>query len=326
MMVSNFQDIENIAVPLPITSKTREIAHEFAAQQATKLKAEQVLYNTLAILTVQSYLQMLGIATDLFNSDSWNLVMRTCDDVADLNILNLGKLECRPLKSSDTTCHIPMEVWDLRLGYVVVKIDDSLKKAALLGFVSQVGTEELAITNLSPIEALIDRLDDLRLSTTNSTVVNLGEWFNNIFTAGWSTVESILNSEQLTVGWGFRNTELSPENSSEMKEVNNNVQRAKLIDLGIQLGDRQVVLLVELTPEDNGNIVVSLQIHPRPGDVYVPEALILKVIESSGEVFMQAQARSQDNFIQLQFSGQAQELFTVQIILNGAELTEQFQL
>ncbi len=326
MMVSNFQDIENIAVPLPITSKTREIAREFAAQQATELKAEQVLYNTLAILTVQSYLQMLGIATDLFNSDSWNPIMRTCDDVADLNILNLGKLECRPLKSSATSCYIPMEVWDLRLGYVMVKIDDSLKKAALLGFVPQVATEELAIANLSPIEALIDRLDDLRVLATNSTVVNLGEWFNHIFTTGWSTVESILNPEQLTAAWGFRNTELSPENSSEIKRVNNNVQRAKLIDLGIQLGARQVVLLVELTPEDSGSIGVILQIHPSPGDAYLPEALILKVIESSGEVFMQAQARSQDNFIQLQFSGRAQELFTVQIILNGAELTEQFQL
>ncbi len=326
MMVSNFQDLENIAVPLPITSKTREIAREFAAQQATELKAKQVLYNTLAILTVQSYLQMLGIATDLFNSDSWNPIMRTCDDVADLDILNLGKLECRPLKSSDTSCHIPMEVWDLRLGYVVVKIDDSLKKAALLGFVPQVATEELAITNLSPMEALIDRLDDLRVSTTNSTAVNLGEWFNHIFTAGWSTVESILNPEQLTVAWGFRNTELSPENSSEIKGVNNNVQRAKLIDLGIQLGARQVVLLVEITPEDNGSIGVILQIHPRPGDAYLPEGLMLKVIESSGEVFMQAQARSQDNFIQLQFSGRSQELFTVQIILNNAELTEQFQL
>lgn len=325
-MVFNFQDIENIAVPLPITSKTREIAREFAAQQATELKAEQVLYNTLAILTVQSYLQMLGIATDLFNSDSWNPIMRTCDDVADLDILDLGKLECRPLKSSDTSCHIPMEVWDLRLGYVVVKIDDSWKKAALLGFVPQVATEELTITNLSPMEALIDRLDDLRLSTANSTVVNLGEWFNHIFTAGWLTVESILNPEQLTAAWGFRNTELSPENSSEIKEVNNNVQRAKLIDLGIQLGTCQVVLLVEIIPEDSGGIGVSLQIHPRPGDAYLPEALILKVIESSGQVFMQAQARSQDNFIQLQFTGQSQELFTVQIILNNAELTEQFQL
>ena len=119
MMVANYQDVENIAISLPITTENREIAHNFAAQQATKQKAEQVLYNTLAVLIVQSYLKMLGIATDLLKSDSWNPIMRVCDDVADLNISDLGKLECRPLKNSDTSCHIPMEVWDLRLGYVV---------------------------------------------------------------------------------------------------------------------------------------------------------------------------------------------------------------
>lgn len=326
MMVDNFQNIENIAVPLPITSEVREIAHSFAAGQATKQKAEQILYNTLAVLTVKSYLEMLGIATDLPSSDSWNPIMRTCDDVADLNISNLGKLECRPLKNSDTNCHIPMEVWDLRLGYVVVKIDNSFKKAALLGFVPQVATEKLAITHLTPIEALIDHLHDLKASTANSAVVNLEQWLNNIFTAGWLTVESLLNSEQLTTAWGFRNAQMSPENSSESEETKNSIQRAKLIDLGIQLGNRQVVLLVEINPEDTGSIAVTLQVHPSPNTVYLPETLMLKVIESSGEVFMQAQARSQDNFIQLQFSGQPKEHFTVQIILNDADLTEQFKL
>lgn len=324
-MVANLQDIENIAIPLPITSETREIAHNFAAQQTTKQKAEQVLYNTLAVLTVQSYLEMLGIATDLPNSDSWNSVMQACDDVADLDIVDLGKLECRPLKSSDTSCHIPMEVWDLRLGYVAVRIDDSLKQAELLGFVRKVATEELAISDLEPVEALIDRLHDLRASSANSPV-NLKQWLNNIFTPSWSTVESLLKPEQLTTAWGFRNTKLLASNSEELEKINNSVRRAKLIDLGIQLRDRQVVLLVEITPEENGSTAVTLQIHPSPTDAYLPETLVLKVIESSGEVFMQAQARSRDNFIQLQFSGQSQESFIVKIVLDKAELTEQFQL
>ena len=326
-MVDNLQDIENIAISLPITSKNREIAHNFAAEQATKQKAEQVLYNTLAVLTVQSYLEMLGIATDLLKSDSWNPIMRTCDNVADLNILNLGKLECRPVKNSETSCHIPMEVWDLRLGYVVVEIDRSWKKGALLGFVREVATEELAIADLKPAEALIDRLHDLKRSTADSSMVNLEQWLNKIFTTGWLTVESLLNSEQLTTAWGFRNTQLLVENASEkkIKKINNSIQRAKLIDLGIQFGNRQVVLLVEITPEDSGSIAVTLQVHPS-NNIYLPETLILKVIESSGEVFMQAQARSRDNFIQLQFSGQPQESFTVQIILDNAKLTEQFQL
>ena len=324
-MVANPQDIDNIAVTLPITSKTKEIARSFAVQQAIAQKAEEVLYNTLAVLTVQSYLEMIGIATDLPKSDTWNRVMRTCDNVADLNVWDLGKLECRPLKSSDNSCHIPMEVWDLRLGYVVVKIDDSLKKAALLGFVPEVATEELAITDLKPIEALIDRLHDLKESAANSSLVDLKQWLNNIFTTGWSTVESLLNPEQLTPMWEFRNTQLSTENPSELEEINS-IQRAKLIDLGIHFGDRSVVLLVEITPEDNGSIAVTLQVHPNPNNTYLPETLTLKVIESSGKVFMQARARNRDNFIQLQFSGQPKEHFAVQIILDDAEITEQFQL
>jgi hypothetical protein len=324
-MVANFPDTENIALPLPITSEARAIALNFARQQTTQEKAKQVLYNTLAVLTVKSYLEMLGVATDLSNSDSWNPVMRTFDNVADLHILDLGKLECRPLQSSDTSCHIPMEVWDLRLGYVMVKIDDSFKKALLLGFIAQVASEEIAIADLQPIEALIDRLHDLRALTANSSVINLGQWLDNIFTAGWSTVESLLNPEQLIPALRFRNVE-SVDSNSEQSELTNNVQRAKLINLGIQLKDQQVVLLVDICPEENGNIAVTLQVHPSSNDTYLPETLILRVVESSGQVFMEAQARSRDNFIQLQFSGQSQELFTVQIVLDDAELTEQFQI
>lgn len=324
-MVANFQDIENIAIPLPITLENRAIAHNFARQQGDREKAKQVLYNTLAVLTVKSYLEMLGVATDLSNSDSWNPVMRTFDNVADLHILDLGKLECRPLQSSDTSCHIPMEVWDLRLGYVMVKIDDSFKKALLLGFIAEVAREEIAIADLQPIEALIDRLHDLRATTVDSSVINLGQWLDNIFTAGWSTVESLLNPKQLLPAWGFRNVD-SVDSNWEQSELTNNVQRAKLINLGIQLKDRPVVLLVDISPEENGSIAVTLQIHPSSNDAYLPETLILRVVESSGQVFMEAQARSRDNFIQLQFSGQSQELFTVQIVLNDAELTEHFQI
>jgi hypothetical protein len=324
-MVANFQDIENIAIPLPITAETREIAGNFARQQADREKAKQVLHNTLAVLTVKNYLEMLGVATDLSNSDSWNPVMRACDNVADLHILDLGKLECRPLQSSDTSCHIPMEVWELRLGYVMVKIDDSLKKALLLGFIAQVASEEIAVADLQPIEALIDRLHDLRTLTANSSVINLGQWLDNIFTAGWSTVESLLYPEQLIPALRFRNVE-SADFNSEQPESTNNVQRAKLINLGIQLKDRPVVLLIDITPEVNGSIAVTLQVHPSFNDAYLPETLILRVVESSGQVFMEAQARSRDNFIQLQFSGESKELFTVQIVLDDAELTEQFQI
>jgi hypothetical protein len=327
-MVVNSPDLEDIAIPLPITSENRIIARNFARQQVTQEKANQVLYNTLAVLAVKSYLEMMGVATDLSKSDSWDPVMRACDNVADLDIVDLGKLECRPLQSSDISCHIPMEVWDLRLGYVMVKIDESLKKALLLGFIAQVASEEIAITDLQPIETLIDRLHDLRTTTVDSAVINLKQWLNNIFTPGWSTVNCLLNPRQLTPAWEFRNAESVDSNSEQPNSNNesNRVQRAKLINLGIQLKNCPVVLLVDISPEENGSMAVTLQVHPSFNDVYLPETLILRVVESSGQVFMEAQARSRDNFVQLQFSGQSQELFTVQIVLDDAELTEQFQI
>lgn len=325
-MILDFQNIENIAVALPITSDSRELARIFASQQTNEQKAVQIFLNTLAILIVRNYLELLGIPTNLSNCDSWNLVMRTCDNVADLDILNLGKLECRPIRSTDSSCHIPMEVWNLRLGYVIVKIDDSLKKAELLGFAPHVTTEDLAINDLRPIEALIDHLHDLKESKVITSLVNLEQWLNNIFTEGWEAVTILLNSEQLTSVWDFRNTKLPPENDLKLPETNRSIRRAKLIDLGIQMGDRQVVLLVEITPEKSDSIAVILQVHPGSDEIYLPQALSLRVIESTGEVFMQAQSRDQDNFIQLQFSGQIGERFSVNISLEDTELTEQFQL
>ncbi|BAZ45521.1 hypothetical protein NIES4102_25450 [Chondrocystis sp. NIES-4102] len=326
-MIFNSQNIKNNALSLPITRKTRKIAQEFAAQQINKYKVERVFYNTVAVLTVKNYLEMLGIATNLAQSDSWNPIMRICDDVADLHLEDLGKIECRPLKRSDDSCYIPMDVWDFRLGYVAVEIDDNFTEAVILGFVPQIQTEYLAISDLKPIETLIDHLDYLQQNQDNTLIVNLGQWFNDLFTPAWVRVESLLNPEQLTPAWGFRNLELPPESFLPSSRIDNHsIQRAKLIDLEIQLRSHPVILLAEITPEDSGSTAVALRVYPDANHAYLPQGLSLKVIELSGEVFMQAQARSRDNFIQLQFSGETGEVFAVQIALDDAQLTEQFQI
>lgn len=325
-MIFNSQDLKNNALCLPITRKTRKIAQDFAAQQINRYKVERVFYNTVAVLTVKNYLEMLGVASNLAQSDSWNPIMRICDDVADLHLVDLGKIECRPLKRSDDSCYIPMDVWDFRLGYVAVEIDDNFTEAVILGFVPQVKTEHLATTDLKSIETLIDYLDYLQQNKDNTSIVNLGQWFNDLFTPGWVRVESLLNPEQLMPAWVFRNLELPPESfSSSSRIANHSIQRVKLIDLEIQLRSHPVVLLAEITPE-SGSTAVALRVYPDPNHAYLPQGLSLKVLELSGEVFMQAQARSRDNFIQLQFSGETGEVFAVQIALEDAQLTEQFQI
>lgn len=317
---------ENGAISLPITAQIRHIANQFAARQPTKEKAEQILLNTIAVSIVNNYLDMLGIHTDLANSDSRNPVMQLCENVADLEIVGIGKLECRPIIGNANSCHVPWEVRNLRIGYTVVRIDDSLKKAEILGFISQVTTEELSLDNLKPIEALIDRIHELKTSQVDNSLVNLGQWFNNIFETGWQNVESLFSSEQLTLAFGFRNLRLRNSNKSERAVDDDSIAKAKIVNLGVRLSDRHVILLVRLVPENNNDIGVTLQVHPQKDELTLPHTLKLRVLENADTVFLEAQAREQDNYIQLQFSGQPKEVFAVEIILDNVKFTEQFQL
>ncbi len=325
-------ELENRAIPLPITREIISVASQFASRQPTPEKAEQVRLNTIAVSVVNNYLNMLSVSTDLAGSDSWNPVMQLCENVADLNLTEIGKLECRPIKSSDFSCQVPLEVWDLRIGYVVVQIDDDQKKAAILGFTPQVASEELVIAELESPEALLDCIhtSPQAVSAPQNSLTDLGQWFNEVFETGWQTVENLLNPEQLTPAYGFRNL----GSSSDQPDSNPNeesVTRAKLIDLSVQLSDRKVVLLVKIAPEENSSannsVSVILQVLPQNDQVYLPAGLELQVLEASAQdVFMETQARGRDNYIQLQFSGQPQELFQVRISLDGVDFSEQFQL
>ena len=86
------------------------------------------------------------------------------------------------------------------------------------------------------------------------------------------------------------------------------------------------MLLVRLVPEDNDDVGVTLQVHPQKDELTLPYTLKLRVLENANTVFLEAQARERDNYIQLQFSGQPKEVFAVEIILDDVKFTEQFQL
>jgi hypothetical protein len=333
-MTNHTNNIEDFALPLPITQTARHTAEQFAIQQPTPQKAEQVRLNTLATYVVNDYLQMMGISTDLSVSDSWNPVVRMCADVADLEVTGLGRLECRPVGRHQQTCYIPSEVQSDRIGYVVVQIDDASFEARVLGFAPTVARDELAITQLSPIEDLFDHIEHLTQpvqpvvtatsasSVVRSTRVNLSQWLTNVFESGWQTIETVLNPAQPDLAFGFR----SPDSAllADLELPDAGIRRAKLIDLGLLLAGHPVALIVELQPESERRSHITLQVHPTGNQVYLPPLLQLIVLDESGLVFLEAQARSADNYIQLQFSGLPGEQFSVKIALGEASIMEDF--
>ena len=328
-MTYNTYELEDSALPLPITLAARRKAQEFASGQPTPQKAEQVRLNTLAVYAVKDYLEMMGIPCDLSIADIWNPIARLCADVADLEVTGIGRLECRPLKLHEQTCYIPPEVWLDRIGYVVVQIDESSLSATVLGFTQTANTEEVSINQLRPVEDLIDRLNQpmpIAAAPTpamaRSQQVNLSQWLANAFETGWQTVESLLNPEQPDLAFRCRGIDSAVLPDSELLDVG--VRRGKLIDLGIQVAGHPVALIIELTPETERKRSILLQVHPADNQLYLPPSLQLTVLDESGATFLEAQSRSADNYIQLQFSGVPGEQFSVRVSLGDASILQDF--
>jgi Protein of unknown function (DUF1822) len=322
--MSNYTyQLDDFALKLPISQLARRTAQEFANQQPNSHKAEQVRLNTLAVWVVNDYLEMMDIPTNLQASDSWNPIMRLCGNIADLDVPSVGRLECRPVRLHQQICSIPPETWEERVGYLVVQFDELLQEARLLGFISSVATETLPLKQLQPLEAFIDHLDQLRQSPVSS-LVNLSQWFAGIFETGWQSVESLWNVPELRPAYAFRSTETVELNTLNRPE--SITKRAKLIDLGIQIFNQPVMLIVEISPEKDQQTSIHLQLHATGNQIYLPPGVHLTVLDSSGAVFLDAQSRKADNYIQLQFRGEPTEQFSVRVAINDTNITEHFRI
>ena len=352
-MISQQKSLE-----IPITRRALATAEQFASQQPHSQQQEQTRLNTLAVWAVRDYLELMNIETELEASDSWNPVVRLCEDVADLMVQGLGKLECRPLlpdTENKGVCHLPPEVWEERIGYIVVEIDRSRKKATLLGFSPVAKNGQLLLNELQSLTDLLQHLESLK-----QPQVQLGQWFDNIFPPVWQEIEAIFplesestispQSEQRSLrspGWldrladrgkqiwqdlsGAESMELQSAGAfRSLKKVNNllpecELMRAKLIDLGVQLGSQTVVLLLALTQESDRKLRLVVQMHPVGGEEYLPANLKLALLTESGETLQSVTARTQDRGMQLKpFKILQDTNFQLQITLDDLSLTETF--
>ncbi|MFW6296224.1 MAG: DUF1822 family protein [Halothece sp.] len=313
MVYSGF-NIHNFSLPMAIRSEAREIAQTVALQQPNRQKAEQVYFNTLAVLIVKDYLEWMEIPTNVAASDSWNPIMRLCENVADLSITNVGRLECRPVLENASTCYIPPETWEDRVGYVAVQLASSMKEAAILGFVERVNSPEFPLSQLQPIEALLSHLENLS-QVSFSPITALSQWLEGVFEESWQTVSDIFGADAINLAYSFRTASRIGEGE---------IQRAKLIDLGMQLQRQPFALLISVTPEGE-RVAVRVQLHPATEESFLPANVQLRLLTDTGEVLEEVRSRLSDDYIQLpRFRGHSGERFRIQVALDAASVTEDF--
>ncbi|MEO0376086.1 MAG: DUF1822 family protein [Cyanobacteria bacterium P01_A01_bin.17] len=308
--------VEDQSLVLPITTAARQMAAAFSAQQATPDKAQQVRLNTLAVWVTHDYLQMMGIPCNLDAGDSWNPVVRTCSNVADLEVAASGRLECRPVQAHEDVCYLPPEVWVDRIGYLVVQISENLRQARLLGFTPTVAAEYLQLDQLRPLESLLAHLSEFSLDppAIKSPWTQLELWFSGLFADGWQPADALLCQSQPALS--FRRAE-----KIDVQIIEGQVQRAKLLSL--RPDQSPVVLVLDCKPGQEQRLF-CVQVHPLASDAHLPADLQLVVFDEGAEPVLGARSRSADDYIQLQFSGHRGERFSLKVMLGDFSVTEQF--
>jgi hypothetical protein len=345
---------ETPLLTVPLGREAHTLAEQFAAQQATPQKGKQVYLNTLAVYAVHSYLKWLQIETDLSQGDSWHPGLQGVFDVADLVLPGVGKIECRPVLPGETTFVVPPPLTDNRIGYVAVQFSERLDEVQLLGFCPatvssdlseqftssadapnvanaalSLSQQQFAIANLQPLDDLLDYIpetvDEVVVPTANNISVNLSRWIENTFEAGWQTLEALFSTEALTPAFSIRSTQQLNEINVDNPAIS--VTAGKLIDLGMQLAGHPVVLIVTLSSaEPEEEMDIRLRVYPTGSQTYLPAELKLLVLDDSGIPVpeLEATARSADNWIQLELSGQLGEQFSVKVAFGDVSLTENF--
>jgi DNA-binding Xre family transcriptional regulator len=111
--------------------------------------------------------------------------------------------------------------------------------------------------------------------------------------------------------------------ASESSKDPDKFERAKLIDLG---QNQVVALVVKFTPEPDDGFGVAIEVYPGGDAIYLPEGLLVSVVEESGEIIseLQRRAESASDLIELEFGLAAEALFGIRLDLGNDSIIEMF--
>ena len=300
--------------PLIFTVPLSYEAHENAERCVESIKnpdkLKQVYLNSLAVYSVNYYLQLMGLETEIEKSYSQDPIAVQLSNIADLSLKNIGKVECCPVLPDENKFNITADVSENRLAYIAVQFTESLKQGTILGYVENpLATVE--INQLQTLEDLLLYLSTLEIEAKSES--KLGKWLEGIVEEGWQRVEELFTPQQL--GLAF------------MNEVS--VIRGQEIDLGIQLNQVSVALVTKVTQltntEEKEMSEADILMQVRPISVLnLPSELMLQIKDSSGEIVLETSSREGDNWIQLAFSAEYGESFQVLVSYEDAVITKNF--
>lgn len=226
--------------------------------------------------------------------------------------------------------------------YVVLEVLEEQQEAVIRGFLRydeltrQLGSAaQLSNQSLLPLSAWDEEINHLlgyvqhshpssilspqvsvqlekAAASVPSGLTRLSRWLDEALTEGWQSIDLLINP-QANLAWSAR------ESASGMKG-------GKLMNLGMQIDQHRLALIVTVIPEAQ-KVSVNVQVLPTGEDVVLPQQLTVTLRSNTDKVLQTVAARSHDNYIQLRpFRGKPGIRFTVEVALDDAKVIEAFEL
>ena len=313
---------ERLVYTVPIGINAHNQAKKFSLNQGNLKKAKQVYLNTLAVWSVNTYVNILGWPTSLETSDSWSPLLNSLMNIADLKIPNYGKLECIRKETNSNFIDVPAEVWTDRIAYIVVELSQSLREAKILGFVSQLNDGKILLSNLQSLEKFPACLEQQKHKQLLSLPqpVKLSQWREGVFERSWRQPDTAtLPSQTLSF---FSTSQLTV---SKIDSLTNDagITRVKLIELESSASIRQIALLLNIKSQKNQEVEISVKASPTYICPQLPYGLEIMILDERSKQMMQAQAKKTES-IEFRFCGKIGDEFGIQVVLDRFSKIENF--
>ena len=101
---------EQTSFTIPLSLEAHEKANQRKKGILNADNAKKIYLNTLATYAVKYYLDCMGFESNCSDADKSNPWMLSLIDLADLELKNVGKIECRPVLPDAEYLEVPTEV------------------------------------------------------------------------------------------------------------------------------------------------------------------------------------------------------------------------
>jgi hypothetical protein len=267
----------------------------------------------LALYAADWYLQCLQFNTQHEDQSDWWI--QYLSKSAPLEVIGIGKLECVPVVGDVATATLSSDLKDDRIGYLFVRLNDSLTSAEIIGFMPKY-SETVRLDRLFSTDNLIDYLCDLESQPQRTPVIAFSKWFAGIFDPIWQEIDL------LPLTPAYRSCRHKQDTLS-LKSV----ERGQEVKLGDTPDSPTTIFAVRIEQMDEVNSDIHLQISPEYHTPTLPIGMKFSAIDENGEAISSTETKAGDIYREIVLdNGKEGEKFSVEIEFNGIKKIAEFKI